>query len=250
MEKNKIDLANKKMTFETFKELASNEELSKYEKIGFPDNYRDGFENYIFENIKNTLHLDRKNICVFDIGCGCSELPTLIIENAEKNNQHLVMIDSDEMLKYLPESKVVTKMPFKFPDEFELSKYENKVDSIILYSVLQHIILDMNPFHFIDKAVSLLKDGGRFLIADIPNISKRNRFFASDTGIKFHQNFTQTKTNPEYEFNTLIEDKVDDSLIFSILTRYRNAGFETYLLEQPSNLPMSNRREDILIIKN
>ena len=50
--------------------------------------------------------------------------------NAEKNNQHLVMIDSDEMLKYLPESKVVTKMPFKFPDEFELSKYENKVDSI------------------------------------------------------------------------------------------------------------------------
>ena len=35
-----------------------------------------------------------------------------------------------------------------------------------------------------------------------------------------------------------------------LLTRYRNAGFETYLLEQPSNLPMSNRREDILIIKN
>ena len=57
-------------------------------------------------------------------------------------------------------------------------------------------------------------------------------------------------TDPEYEFNTLIEDKIDDSLVFAILNRYRNAGFETYLLEQPTDLPMGNRREDILIVKN
>ena len=108
----------------------------------------------------------------------------------------------------------------------------------------------MNPFYFIDEAVKLLNDGGRLLIGDIPNISKRNRFFASNTGLKFHQNFTKTNTSPEYEFNTLIEDKIDDSLVFAILSRYRNAGFEAYLLEQPINLPMRNRREDILIVKN
>jgi hypothetical protein len=108
----------------------------------------------------------------------------------------------------------------------------------------------MNPFYFIDAAVKLLNDGGRFLIGDIPNISKRNRFFASNTGLKFHQSFTKTATNPEYEFNTLIEDKIDDSLVYAILNRYRSAGFETYLLEQPASLPMSNRREDILIVKS
>lgn len=250
MKNNKIDLATKKMTFDTFKELALNKELSKYEKIGFPDSYRDGYEKSIFDNINNILKLDRREITVFDIGCGCSELPNLIIKNAEKNNHKLYMVDSFEMLNYLDESSCVTKMPFKFPDEVEIEKYQNKVDAIILYSVLQHIILDMNPFSFLDKAVSLLKERGRFLIADIPNISKRNRFFSSDTGLKFHRQFTQSETMPDYEFNTLIEDKVDDSLIFAILSRYRNAGYETYLLEQSSNLPMSNRREDILIVKN
>jgi hypothetical protein len=108
----------------------------------------------------------------------------------------------------------------------------------------------MNPFYFLDKAVALLKDGGRLLIGDIPNISKRNRFFASENGLKFHQEFTKSDTKPSYEFNTLIEEKADDSLIFAILMRYRNAGFETYLLEQPTSLPLANRREDILIVRN
>ena len=250
MKRNKINFATEKMTFNTFKELAANQELSKYERIGFPDNYRDGYENSIFENISSILQLDRKNLCVFDIGCGCSELPNLIINNAKNNNHTLFMIDSNEMLSYLPENKYINKIPLKFPDEIKLDKYQNKVDAIILYSVLQHVILEMNPFYFIDKAVNLLKDGGRFLIADIPNISKRNRFFASTTGAKFHKKFTQTNTIPTYQFNMLVEDKVDDSLIFAILSRYRNAGLETYLLEQPNNLPMSNRREDILIVKN
>jgi len=160
------------------------------------------------------------------------------------------MIDSEEMLVHLPNKDNMVKISGKFPDEINLPEYQNKVDAIVLYSVLQHIVLDMNPFYFIDEAVKLLNDGGRLLIGDIPNISKRNRFFASNTGLKFHQSFTKTNTSPEYKFNTLIEDKIDDSLVFAILSRYRNAGFETYLLEQPIDLPMRNRREDILIVKN
>jgi len=248
--KNKIDLAKKRMTFETFKEMASDKELSKYEKIGFPDDYREEYEEKIFDNINKILHLERENISIFDIGCGCSELPNILMENSTIYKQKLYMLDSEEMLNNLPESESTLKMPFKFPDELDLEQYKNTIDAIILYSVLQHVILDMNPFNFIDKAVGLLKVGGRFLIGDIPNITKRNRFFASDTGLKFHQKFTKTDTIPEYKFNSLIEEKADDSLVFSILQRYRNAGYETYLLEQPENLPMSNRREDILIVKN
>lgn len=250
MKKNKIDLVKSRVTFETFKDMASNKGLSKYEKIGFPDDYRKEYEESIFNNINAILKLDRKEVVFFDIGCGCSELPKLIIKNAQKNKQKLYMIDSEEMLMHLPKTDSVYMMSGKFPDEFNLQEFQNKVDAIVLYSVLQHIILDMNPFYFIDEAVKLLNDGGRFLIGDIPNISKRNRFFASNSGLEFHQKFTKMNTSPDYKFNTLIEDKIDDSLVFAILNRYRNAGFETYLLEQPTDLPMGNRREDVLIVKN
>ena len=250
MKKDKIDLVKSRITYETFKDMASDKELSKYEKIGFPNDYREKYEESIFNNINTILRLDREEIIFFDIGCGCSELPKLIIKNAIKNRQNLYMVDSEEMLVHLPNKDNMVKISGKFPDEINLLEYQNKVDAIVLYSVLQHIALDMNPFYFIDEAVKLLNDGGRLLIGDIPNISKRNRFFASNTGLKFHQNFTKTNTSPEYEFNTLIEDKIDDSLVFAILSRYRNAGFETYLLEQPIDLPMRNRREDILIVKN
>ena len=250
MKKDKIDLVKSRITYETFKDMASDKELSKYEKIGFPNDYREKYEESIFNNINTILRLDREGIIFFDVGCGCSELPKLIIKNAIKNRQNLYMVDSEEMLVHLPNKDNMVKISGKFPDEINLLEYQNKVDAIVLYSVLQHIVLDMNPFYFIDEAVKLLNDGGRLLIGDIPNISKRNRFFASNTGLKFHQNFTKTNTSPKYEFNTLIEDKIDDSLVFSILNRYRNAGFETYLLEQPIDLPMRNRREDILIVKN
>ena len=250
MKKDKIDLVKSRITYETFKDMASDKELSKYEKIGFPNDYREKYEESIFNNINTILRLDREEIIFFDVGCGCSELPKLIIKNAIKNRQNLYMVDSEEMLVHLPNKDNMVKISGKFPDEINLPEYQNKVDAIVLYSVLQHIVLDMNPFYFIDEAVKLLNDGGRLLIGDIPNISKRNRFFASNTGLKFHQSFTKTNTSPEYKFNTLIEDKIDDSLVFAILSRYRNAGFETYLLEQPIDLPMRNRREDILIVKN
>jgi 2-polyprenyl-3-methyl-5-hydroxy-6-metoxy-1,4-benzoquinol methylase len=250
MKKNELNLTKKRMTFEVFKEMASEYTLSKYEKIGFPDSYREGYENKIFENIKAILKLDRKDLTFFDIGCGCSDLPNMIINHALQNDHNLYLIDSKEMLDQLHDEKNIFKLSAKFPNEIDLENYVNSVDVILVYSVLQHIILDMNPFYFLDKAVALLKDGGRLLIGDIPNISKRNRFFASENGLKFHQEFTKSDTKPSYEFNTLIEEKADDSLIFAILMRYRNAGFETYLLEQPTSLPLANRREDILIVRN
>lgn len=249
----KKDLSKIKMTYEIFKEFAKDEMLSKYEKIGFPDNYRKGFEVDIFKNISEVLKLEREGINICDIGCGCSDLPNLIISNAIKRNQKLFLIDSKEMLDQIDYRFIndnIIRLPGRFPNEINISEFEERIDAIIIYSVLQHIILEYNPFYVLDKAVKMLKEGGRLLIGDIPNISKRNRFFASEEGLKYHQNFTKTKTKPEYKFNVLYEDKIDDSLIFSILMRYRYAGYETYLLEQPNNLPLSNRREDILIVKH
>ncbi|NRZ59471.1 hypothetical protein DFR97_003419 [Clostridium beijerinckii] len=87
------------------------------------------------------------------------------------------------------------------------------------------------------------------LIGDIPNISKRKRFFSSNQGIKYHQNFTGTKEQPIVKFNNIEAKNMDDSVVMSIIQRCRLAGFDSYILPQDKKLPMANRREDILIIK-
>lgn len=85
------------------------------------------------------------------------------------------------------------------------------------------------------------------LIGDIPNISKRRRFFSSPEGVKFHQHFMNTQSAPEVHFNSLERHKIDDSVILALLQRARNQGFDAYVLPQAPELPMANRREDLLI---
>jgi len=87
------------------------------------------------------------------------------------------------------------------------------------------------------------------LIGDIPNVSKRKRFFSSPAGIKFHQEFTGTQELPEVVFNQVEPSRIDDAVVLSLLLRARNAGFDSYVVAQAEDLPMANRREDILIRK-
>ena len=42
---------------------------------------------------------------------------------------------------------------------------------------------------------------------------------------------------------------MDDAVILSIIMRAQAAGFNAYLMPQAQELPMSNRRDDILIVK-
>ncbi len=241
-----------RITFEEFKEFANDSNLSRYEKIGFPDDYRAGKEINIFKDLNQKLKLDRNEITILDIGCGCSDLVNILIDNAETKKQNLILVDSDEMLQLSKENKFTKKIAGKFPDCYEdLQSFENQVDVIVVYSVLQHIVLDSNPYGFIDKALELLKPEGYLLIGDIPNFSKRNRFFQSKRGHKFHQDYIRSASAPVP--NTSFPDsfeKIDDGLLFGILHRYRGLGFETYIVPQNNDLPMSNRREDVLIFKN
>ena len=79
--------------------------------------------------------------------------------------------------------------------------------------------------------------------------SKRKRFFASDTGVKFHQEFMKTTEIPLVKFNQIEHAQIDDSVVMGIVQRARQQGFDAYLLPQSNSLPMANRREDILIIR-
>ncbi|CAG4906782.1 methyltransferase domain-containing protein [Paraburkholderia saeva] len=237
--------------FEDFRRLAVDESLSDYERIGFPDSYREGYEASIFVDILSKLtNLSSEGARVLDIGPGCSELPRLLIEQCRQKSHSLLLVDSAEMLNRLPDEPFITKEPARYPDCVDLiEQNQGKVDAIVCYSVIQYVISDASLFGFFDTALSLLAPTGQMLIGDVPNLSKRKRFFASETGIAFHKEFTNTEDAPEVVFNCLESGQIDDAIVFALLQRARTAGFNSYVMPQHSSLPMANRREDILIVR-
>ena len=242
----------KNLDFEGFRKLAQDPSLSPYEKIGFPNSYREGKEESIFLDIvRKTTNLQKKKQLVVDIGPGCSGLPLMLIDWCRDHENELLLIDSKEMLDQLPDEKFITKVSGYYPRDCRLlfEKYGGKVDVILAYSIFHYVFAEGNIFDFIDSSLMLIAHGGVMLLGDIPNISKRKRFFSSPGGIKFHQQFTGTDEIPEVHFNTIEPGQIDDSVLLSILQRCRNAGYDAYWLPQAADLPMWNRREDLLIFK-
>lgn len=236
-------------TFDDFRKLAQDPALSKYEKIGFPDSYRLGKERSVFQSIVDNLPLlNERGKIVLDVGPGCSDLPNMMINLCREQGHTLLLVDSAEMLAHLPDEDFVQKFPACFPQcEALFSEFTAKVDVMLTYGVLPCVFLDGNVWDFLDRSLELLAEGGEMLIGDIPNISKRKRFFSSPSGIRFHQEFMKTDALPEVRFNTVDRHKIDDSVILGLLSRARNQGFDAYVIPQRPDLPMANRREDILI---
>lgn len=242
----------KNLTFRDFQRMAKDETLSQNEKIGFPDSYRKGKEEIIFTDITTKLgNLKKSNQVVLDIGTGCGDISSMLIGLCRKQRHSLLLVDSQEMLDHLPNESFIVKVPAYYPRDcaWLFQQYGRKVDVILIYSVLHYVFAEGNIFEFLDKSLTLLANGGQMLIGDIPNVSKRKRFFSSPSGIRFHKDFTGKDEVPEVAFNKLAAGQLDDAVFLSIIARYRYAGFEAYLLPQPSDLPMANRREDILIEK-
>jgi hypothetical protein len=242
----------KHLTYESFRELATDQSLSPYEKIGFPDSYRAGKEDQIFEDIRSKLpNLDKRRQTVVDIGPGCSDLPRMMVDLCASQEHTLILVDAPEMLALLPEGPHVVKQPGRFPDECGqlLVTFEARADVILTYSVFHYVYAEGNIFTFIDQCLRLLADGGQLLIGDIPNVSKRKRFFASPAGVRFHREFMQTNDPPPVAFNRPEPGEMDDAVLLAAVARARAAGCDAYIVPQRATLPMANRREDLLILK-
>jgi len=239
------------LSYDDFRRMAQDESLSIYERIGFPDAYRKGKEELIFQDILAKLPLlSSQNKAVLDIGPGCSELPLMMIELCRKNDHTLVLIDSEEMLSRLPDAPFIKKIAGYYPhSQILFDQYRGKFDIILSYSVLHYIFAESNVWDFLDSSLELLGGGAEMLIGDIPNASKRKRFFSSPRGISFHQEFTGSQELPEVTFNQIERHRIDDAVVLSLLARARSEGCDAYLLPQRDDLPMANRREDILIRK-
>src|SRR4051812_1008682 len=83
------------LTFNDFRRMAEDESLSIYEKIGFPNSYREGKEELIFNDIEAKLpSLSGRDKIVLDIGPGCSRLPLMLIERCRAQSHTLLLVDS------------------------------------------------------------------------------------------------------------------------------------------------------------
>jgi SAM-dependent methyltransferase len=240
------------LTFDDFRALAQDASLSPYEKIGFPDEYREGHERAIFADIEAKLPplANGREQVVLDIGPGCSELPTMIRERCEQRGHTLLLVDSEEMLAHHADGERVRKFAGRFPDcAAALAEYTAGVDVVIAYSVLHYVFPQGSVHGFLDAAMRLLAHGGHLLIGDVPNVSKRRRFFASPAGQRFHREFTGSDEAPDVDFNEPAPGKIDDSVLMGLVARARAAGCDAYLLPQAPGLPMANRREDLLVVR-
>jgi hypothetical protein len=240
----------KDLTYDSFRELATAEGLSAFQRIGFPDAYRDGHEGAIFRDLRAKLpRLDGAPGVVLDVGPGCSELPRMLIDLCRRQGHTLILCDSAEMLGLLQDGPEIVKVPGRFPNESEavFADYAGRVDILISYSVLHYVFPEQSLFDFLDRALTLLAPGGACLLGDIPNVSKRKRFFSSEAGVRCHQEYTGRQELPDVRFNCPEPGKIDDAVILSVLARCRAAGFDAYIVPQAADLPMANRREDVLI---
>lgn len=238
------------LTYDKFRELARREDLSRHEKVGFPDEYREGKEECIFADVRRKLKaLSDNRKTILEIGPGCSKLPLMLIALCEERSHQLHFVDSQEMLDQLPNRACIHKWPGRYPGEVGplFAQFEGKVDAVIAYSVIQYVFHEGNLWDFLDRSLALLAEGGELLLGDIPNITMRKRFFSSAAGVECHRRFTGRNEPPEVHFNRLEPGQMDDSVVFAILGRARAQGFHAWVLPQADDLPMANRREDILI---
>ena len=231
--------------FEDFKELAKDTNIKPIKKVLRTKEWKK-YEKNIFLDIKNKIKSlgSSNNLNVLDIGCGCSRPVMDLISYCKSKKNNLYLLESQEMLDQIPDNDFVNKIPCQFPLCVDfIEKYSGKFDVIICYSVIHYAFEHQQYVNFIDQAVSLLDIGGILFIGDIPNASKHRRFVSSQKGKELHKKWN-IPLKPQKD---ILENRIDDSIVIQILSKYRQNGYETYILPQSSNLSMSHVREDIMI---
>jgi SAM-dependent methyltransferase len=239
------------LTYADFRRMAGDDSLSPYEKIGFPDSYRAGAEERILADIVSKLPALREpRKRVLDIGPGCSGLPRMLLDLCAERGHEVTLVDSPEMLAQLPDRPHVTKVEGAFPDAATLPEgSDGSFEAVLAYSVLHYVFAEADVRRFLDRALALLAHGGALLIGDVPNLSKRRRFLSSPAGVDFHKRFMRTDAAPDLRPEGADPRRIDDSVVLGLVARARTAGFDAYVVPLGADLPLANRREDILVVR-
>lgn len=234
-----------KTPFESFGDLA--EATSDYLAATARYRHQDPAKKKIYLDLIQTLGLSSDDV-VLEIGCGVGELLVPLSYFVKT----ITGIDHPGCIKRLEERIVNVQNASSVKGNFLNVPIFNKFNKILCYSVLQYLQDEKEVFEFIDKALSLLRPKGRALFGDLPNASLKKRFLESETGKELDKQWRESIASSKNEINLNINENTvqfNDQLILNILKKYREEGYDAYVLSQPKDLPFGNTREDILIIK-
>ena len=218
-----------------------------------------GKEGDIIQDIHRKMNFVSQT-SLLDIGCGFGNLALHFIDYAKKNKIKLTLLDIEAVIERIDSdhrfnTENVKTIKGTFPD-FLLTEIKEKYDYILVYSVLHYT---NKPDFFIEKLVSFLNPGGIILLGDLPNINKMGRFQSTEYGRIFEAEYKGVPLSeiPIYkdhlEFYKFRKSEynhfISDELVFNTMNKYRDLGYDVWVLPQPDELPYSKSREDV-IIKN
>ena len=237
-----------KTAFEYYAKI-SDSAISNVEKFGRYHLQKEDEKRIVLEII-DKLKINATD-SLLDIGSGTGNLSIPLSFFCS----NLIALVNPNVIKVL-KGRSKGKENFDFiSGDFLNTKINNKFDKILIYSILHYLKDDAKVFEFIDKAISLIADGGKLLLGDIPNVSLKTRFINSSFGKKF-ANKWNTKLNLNKINNPIIKAEIndeqtpifDDKLMLDMIEHIRSKNYNAYLMPQPSNLPFGYTCEDILVL--
>jgi len=237
-------------SFENFGLLAR--ESTDYTQIAGRYEFQKEAESLVVNDVLQKLKLNRSDHCL-DIGCGTGNI-LLPLSFFVKS---IVGLDNSHVIKAFTKRISIELINIELISGNFLDVYIRETfDKILVYSVIHYLESKDEVLEFINKASKLLKPGGKLLVADLPNHSKKKRFKSTTHGKEFEKEWekiTANQSTPKHKNIKLEKDnenvQLDDHLILSILEEMRIKGFNSFLLPQSPELPMGYTREDILIEK-
>jgi SAM-dependent methyltransferase len=206
-------------------------------------------EKYITEDVSAKLDLGVKDD-LLEIGCGAGNL-LLVLAGLVRS---AAGIDHPNLMALLAERDQACKVS-RFPGNFLDTHLKDTFSKVLIYSVVQYLASVDEVTRVVDKALSLLRPGGRLLVGDLPNVDKRRRFANSQTGKNFQVEWdqrVQSEATGERANLPISDDKmvcITDEVVCRLLRQARLEGCDSYLLPQPTTLPFCFTREDILILR-
>lgn len=215
----------------------------------------------IWRDIRAKLGV-RRGERLLDLGCGFGEVTHQCLRDSRRLNLKLVLFDIDEVIDRL-KREFGDRLPRSarchagvFPAQVPATfRKERKFDCILAYSVLHYTD---RPRAFIAAACRLLAPGGRLLVGDLPNVNRKGRFLASDSGRAFEARYRGVPPSrlPRYadhkdyaRRSSGQNPRINDALVCGVLRECRRLGLDVFVLPQPAGLPFSQTREDLLICR-
>jgi 2-polyprenyl-3-methyl-5-hydroxy-6-metoxy-1,4-benzoquinol methylase len=231
--------------FEQFGRLASSSAEETITAGRYP--FQSDAEARIADDISAKLAFENSST-LLDIGCGSGAISRRLAPRVRA----VTGVDHPSFAPPTDEHEAsnLTFIAGRWPDVVVPGRFNR----VLMYSVLHYFEGPQKAIQAVEACVSALAPDGRLLIGDLPNQDAKARFLATHAG----RNFTEQWRKRVRGVNEAASEAlgtlgaglvafIDDEFILDLLHHLRTYGLEAYTLSQPSELPFSRTREDILV---